>query len=122
VVARTAPLSFLASLSVASGISWILGGIWALLVALAQATAKKAATATWKRIHPDKPEPQAAKEAGKTDQAGTGSEAEAAEAGPAEAGKNAPDPRPGQDVSLAESGSAAAAGEGVALQPAQPDS
>jgi hypothetical protein len=53
------------SLSVAGGISWTLGAIWALLIALAQAAAKRSATAAWKRIHPDKPDPKAAKDAGK---------------------------------------------------------
>src|ERR1700733_12830255 len=74
VAARAAPLSFLASLSVANGIPWTLGAIWALLVALAQAAAKNSATAAWKRIHPDKPDPKATKNAGKSDRADTGNE------------------------------------------------
>jgi len=54
IVARAEPMRFIAGLSLSGGIAWAVAGIWTLLVALMQTSAKATAKAGWQRIHHSK--------------------------------------------------------------------
>jgi hypothetical protein len=57
ILARDEPMRMMAGLSLSSAISWVIAGIWGLLVVLMQTGAKAAAKSGWQRIHPTKASP-----------------------------------------------------------------
>lgn len=69
-LARAEPMRFLAGLSLATGITWAIGAIWALLAALLKTGVETAADSAWKRVRRSKATAPEAAAGGRKDAAG----------------------------------------------------